>query len=47
MIDNAITIMPEALSLYHAVGFEPCPAFGGYPEGPPSVFMEKRLTATD
>jgi putative acetyltransferase len=34
---------PEAMGLYNAAGFEICPAFGDYPEGPPSVFMEKRL----
>jgi putative acetyltransferase len=35
---------PEALGLYYSAGFKLCPAFGGYPEGAPSVFMEKRLT---
>jgi putative acetyltransferase len=34
---------PEAMGLYRAAGFRECSAFGDYPEGPPSVFMEKRL----
>lgn len=34
---------PEAMGLYRAAGFRECGAFGDYPEGPPSVFMEKRL----
>jgi len=34
---------PEALGLYRSAGFEICPAFGDYPEGPPSVFMRKGL----
>lgn len=34
---------PEALGLYRATGYVPCGAFGGYPEGPPSLFFEKRL----
>lgn len=34
---------PEALGLYHALGYVERGAFGDYPEGPPSVFMEKRL----
>lgn len=34
---------PEALGLYESGGFTICPAFGDYPEGPPSVFMAKRL----
>lgn len=33
----------EALGLYHALGYVERGAFGDYPEGPPSVFMEKRL----
>ncbi|MBC6441199.1 MAG: GNAT family N-acetyltransferase [Rhodospirillales bacterium] len=34
---------PEAMGLYAAAGFTRRGAFGDYPEGPPSVFMEKRL----
>jgi putative acetyltransferase len=34
---------PEALGLYRATGYVACGAFADYPEGPPSLFFEKRL----
>jgi putative acetyltransferase len=35
---------PEALGLYHALGYRTCEPFGDYPtDDPLSVFMEKRL----
>jgi len=34
---------PEAMGLYRRAGFTERGAFGDYPDGPPSVFMEKRL----
>jgi len=34
---------PEAMGLYASAGFTRRDAFGDYPPGPPSVFMEKRL----
>jgi putative acetyltransferase len=34
---------PEAIALYERSGFARCAPFGGYPDSPWSVFMEKRL----
>ncbi len=34
---------PDALALYRGAGFEQIGRFGGYPDDPLSVFMEKRL----
>jgi len=34
---------PEALGLYRATGYLERGAFADYPEGPPSLFFEKRL----
>ncbi len=33
----------EAVALYESAGYIRCGAFGGYPENPLSIFMEKRL----
>jgi putative acetyltransferase len=35
---------PEALGLYHALGYARCGPFGDYRPDPLSVFMEKRLS---
>lgn len=34
---------PEALGLYRTTGYRERGAFADYPEGPPSLFFEKRL----
>ncbi|WP_434361449.1 GNAT family N-acetyltransferase [Parasalinivibrio latis] len=34
---------PEAIGLYHKIGYEDIPPFGEYSEDPMSVFMEKYL----
>ncbi len=34
---------PEALGLYRSMGYAERGAFADYPEGPPSLFFEKRL----
>ena len=34
---------PEALALYTRHGFERCGPYGGYPDDPLSVFMQKQL----
>jgi putative acetyltransferase len=34
---------PEALALYSRHGFERCGPYGGYPDDPSSVFMQKKL----
>ncbi|MFC7290145.1 GNAT family N-acetyltransferase [Hirschia litorea] len=33
----------EAVALYEGAGYERCGPFGGYPDNPLSIFMEKRL----
>jgi putative acetyltransferase len=39
---------PDALSLFHSLGFEICERFGDYPEDAPhSVFMEKPCAGAD
>ena len=35
----------EALALYASAGYEQCGPYGGYPDDPLSVFMQKRVTA--
>ena len=35
--------LQAATDLYNSVGFQKCPAFGGYPDVPESLFMELRL----
>jgi putative acetyltransferase len=37
-------LLEAAIALYSRCGFAVCGPFGGYPDHPQSVFMEKRLT---
>ncbi|MFC7703094.1 GNAT family N-acetyltransferase [Plastorhodobacter daqingensis] len=37
--------LAAACALYQAMGYRPCPPFGGYPDIPSNLFMEKTLTA--